>query len=139
METERILMLKESALKYIHKEIQLESEKIERLRECEVLVNSLNVKEEIKAILSKFKAPKEKLKEIEFTRAESKYEKIFDKFDVHYLKELSAANFDLIGAMQAIESGFDVDIGEEKLVTTNQFRNIVSDCWEGKELLSEQI
>ena len=41
--------------------------------------------------------------------------------------------------MQAIESGFDVDIGEEKLVTINQFRNIVSDCWEGKELLSEQI
>ena len=136
LQEERVEVLQELMQKYLKIQSEFMTLQNKRLESCDIIVSKISKEDEINAIIEKLKSY-EINEEIPFARAETKYQKILDKFNSHISKGLNASKFDLTKVTNLLSKGLDNELSEEDFKTQKELRIILSNCWEGKGNSSE--
>ena len=104
------------------------------IEECKTTIEAVSKEKEINFAIKELKPDKDSINEITFVKTNSRYGKLFEKFDEHCGKGISFNNFDIVGTIKSLGDELCNEIDEEDIEIFDYLKKSLSNAWEGKEM-----
>ena len=121
-------------LKYFSKEHEYQVSKSSNLSSKEGAAKLISKEAEIKSIVDKCQTKNPQSDDVPFIRAPTKYEAVYNKFDMYYAKGSPPLSFNLNTAILAGSVGSEEEMDEKDLIGFNIMKKTLAICWEGKAI-----
>jgi hypothetical protein len=138
LEEKRLDQMQSSLTAYLQKDSTLWTTRGKNIPQRTENVGHISKEAEIKKIIETYEIPNDKIEEIPYHKADSKNEKMIQKFDSHYTKGAPVKDFDVEKTYVSISTGASEEEDQSVQVVVSGLKKLLSNCWEGKLMNAQE-